>query len=42
MNWDTFWASALCIAAIAFCAGIYREMVEMDERRRIDKHDPKA
>lgn len=33
MNWDTFWTAALCIAAIAFCAGIYREMVGDLSRR---------
>lgn len=37
MNWDTFWTAALCIVAITFCAGIYREMVSRDiSRRRVD------
>lgn len=34
MNWDTFWTAALCIIAIAFCNGIYREMVSLDRRKR--------
>lgn len=37
MNWNTFWTAAFCIAAIAFCAGIYREMVEVQERRKLEK-----
>lgn len=34
MSWDTFWTAAICVTAIAFCAGIYREMQAKDLGRR--------